>query len=272
MKRLMFAIAVLFALPVSALELNGSFVQGGLVVGKAIPGSTVRLNGESIDVAGNGSFVFGFARDAKPSALLSVTEPGKPRQTRKLVIEPQQYDIQRIDGLPTRKVTPNPADVARIKDDNKKIWAVRGTMTPETRFLSGFTWPVLGRISGVYGSQRILNGKPKNPHNGVDVAAPTGTEIVSPADGVVVLVHQDMFYTGKTLMIDHGLGLTSVYAHMDSIFVIEGQLVEQGQRIGAIGQTGRATGPHLHWGMTWKGVHLDPMLATGPMPERQAKN
>ncbi|MCK5576037.1 MAG: M23 family metallopeptidase, partial [Sphingomonadales bacterium] len=120
--------------------------------------------------------------------------------------------------------------------------------------------------SGVFGSQHILNGKPKSPHNGVDVAAPKGTPIQAPADGVAVLVHQDMFYTGKTMMIDHGLGLTTVYAHMDSISVIEGQVLKQGDAIGTVGQTGRATGAHLHWGMTWKGVHLDPKLATGPMP------
>ena len=258
------AFLALMALPAKAYELDGSFSQGGLVIGQAAPGTQVKLNGEDVNVAANGAFVIGFARDAKPSATLSVTENGKP-QTQHLSIKQIEYKIQRIDGLPTRKVTPNPRDVARIKKDNAGIWKVRGSMNPETRFLSGFIWPVKGPISGVFGSQRILNGKPKSPHNGVDVAAPIGTAIVAPADGVVALVHQDMFYTGKTVMLDHGLGLTTVYAHMDDVSVFEGQVLSQGDMLGTIGKTGRTTGPHLHWGMTWKSTHVDPSLATGPM-------
>ncbi len=263
-------LCTLLAWPVQALELNGSFKQGGLVVGQVRSGATVQFNGEPVDVAANGAFVIGFARDAKPKATLKVIEGGQV-ETRELSIAKQKYKIQRIDGLPSRKVTPNPADVARIKADNSQIWKVRATVNVDTRFLSGFQWPVTGRISGVFGSQRILNGKPKSPHNGVDIAAPRGTEIVSPADGVVALVHQDMFYTGKTVMIDHGLGLTTVYAHMDDVSVIEGQVLSQGDPIGTVGKTGRATGPHLHWGMTWKSTHLDPMLAVGPMPKTTAK-
>ena len=262
--RFLIALLALLALPVQAYELDGSFTQGGLVFGQALPGSQVKLNGEAVEVGENGAFVFGFARDAKPYATLSVTENGQT-QTQQLTIAKQTYKIQRIDGLPTRKVTPNPRDVARIKKDNAGIWKVRGSMSPETRFQSGFIWPVKGPISGVFGSQRILNGKPKSPHNGVDVAAPRGSAIVAPAGGVVALVHQDMFYTGKTVMIDHGLGLTTVYAHMDDVSVIEGQVLSQGDQLGTVGKTGRATGPHLHWGMTWKSTHLDPALVTGPM-------
>ncbi|MCW8916806.1 MAG: M23 family metallopeptidase [Magnetovibrio sp.] len=260
----------LLAIPAQALELNGSFKQGGLVVGQVEPGAQVQLNGEAIEVAANGAFVIGFARDAKPSATLTVITGGKT-DFQKLTIAKQNYKIQRIDGLPSRKVTPNPADVARIKADNAQIWKVRVSMNADTRFLSGFQWPVTGPISGVFGSQRILNGKPKSPHNGVDIAAPRGSTIVTPADGVVALVHQDMFYTGKTVMIDHGMGLTTVYAHMDDVSVIEGQVLIQGDSIGTVGKTGRATGPHLHWGMTWKSTHLDPMLAAGPMSKAEAK-
>lgn len=267
-----FAIALLATFPAQAVELSGSFVQGGLVVGQAQPGSRVTLDGEAVAVAADGAFVFGFARTAKAKAELVVNEPNGARKVQVLDIAPQTYAVQRIDGLPARKVTPKPEDVARIKADNAKIWAVRGTLTPETRFLSGFTWPVTGPISGVFGSQRILNGVAKNPHNGVDVAAPTGTPIVAPAAGVVVLVHDDMFYTGKTVMIDHGLGLTSVYAHMNAITVVKGQVLSQGDAIGTVGKTGRVTGAHLHWGLTWKGVHLDPKLAAGPMPAHTAKN
>jgi len=258
---------VLFSFPAHALDLQGVFKQGGLVIGQTEPGGRVTLDGAAVDVAANGAFVIGFSRDAKPEVKLTVTGLGGRMEERALNIAKQSYKVQRIEGLPSRKVTPNPADVARIKSDNTKIRAVRGSMTLKTRFLSGFKWPVTGRISGVFGSQRVLNGKPKSPHNGVDVAAPRGSTIVAPANGVVVLVAQDMFYTGKTLMIDHGLGLTSVYAHMDDIFVIEGQVLDQGDAIGTVGKTGRATGPHLHWGLTWKSVHLDPMLASGPMPK-----
>lgn len=267
MKKLL-AAALLISAPTyaQALELNGQYMQGGLVVGQARPGATVTLDGKAVDVAQNGAFVFGFGRNAGAKATLRVTE-GTHVVARNLSVAPQTYKVQRIDGLPTRKVTPKPEDVARIKADNAKIGAVRRSLTPDTRFLSGFSWPVQGPISGVFGSQRILNGKPKNPHNGVDVAAPLGTLIVAPADGVVVLVHQDMFYTGKTMMIDHGLGLTTVYAHMDGISVIEGQVLKQGDAIGTVGKTGRVTGAHLHWGMTWKGVHLDPKLASGAMPD-----
>ena len=262
----LFVIACLVALPAHAVELSGQYVQGGLVLGQADAGSRVTLDGETVVVAAGGAFVFGFGRDAKAEAQLVVTAPDGTRDVRTLKVAKQSYKVQRIDGLPTRKVTPNPADVARIKADNTEIWAVRATMTPDPRFLSGFRWPVMGPISGVFGSQRILNGKPKSPHNGVDVAAVRGTAIVAPASGVVVLAHPDMFYTGKTVMIDHGLGLTSVYAHMDSIDVVSGQVVEQGTPIGTVGQTGRATGAHLHWGLTWKGTHLDPKLAAGEMP------
>ena len=184
-----------------------------------------------------------------------------------LRITQREYKIQRIDGLPQKKVTPDPASVKRISIENAMIKKVRAVDTDRAYFASGFDWPVKGPISGVFGSQRVLNGKPKNPHNGVDVAAPQGTAIVAPADGVVALVHGDMFYTGKTVMIDHGHGLTSVYAHMSAILVKDGQKVTRGTPIGKIGKTGRVTGPHLHWGVTLFGTHLDPRLLTGPMPK-----
>jgi len=263
--RILFVLIALFALPAQAVELDGAFKQGGLVIGQTVPSAQVTLDGQAIDIAANGAFVIGFGRDAKAQAVLKVVEPDGKVEERPLTIAKQTYKIQRIDGLPARKVTPKPEDVARIKADNAKIWGVRGSLSADARFLSGFQWPVRGPISGVFGSQRILNGKPKSPHNGVDVAAPTGTPITTPSDGVVALVHDDMFYTGKTVMIDHGLGLTTVYAHMNSIAVIEGQVLAQGDLIGTVGKTGRVTGAHLHWGMTWKSVHLDPMLATGPM-------
>jgi murein DD-endopeptidase MepM/ murein hydrolase activator NlpD len=187
-------------------------------------------------------------------------------ETRALAVKQRQYRIQRIEGLPPDKVAPKKEDLDRIAADATLLRAARGRFTLSSDFLGGFVWPARGRISGVYGSQRILNGEPRNPHLGVDVAAPTGTPVIAAADGVVSLVHQDMFFTGKTVLIDHGLGVGTTYIHMSRIEVTDGQRVKQGQRIGRIGQTGRSTGPHLHWGLTWKGERLDPALLVGPMP------
>ncbi|HER26318.1 MAG TPA: M23 family metallopeptidase [Rhodospirillales bacterium] len=248
-----------------ALELTGNFTQGGLILGQTEIGSRIDLDGTPVKVGDDGRFLLGFGRDAKPQSELVVIGPNGLRGVRALKIEPRTYKVQRIDGLAKRKVTPDPEDTARIIADNKGIKRVRDTLSIRSDFLSGFIWPVRGPISGVFGSLRVLNGIPKNPHNGVDVAAPQGTVIVAPADGIVALAQNDMFYTGKTLMIDHGLGLTSVYAHMSAILVKEGDRVTQGTPIGKIGKTGRVTGPHLHWGVTLKRTHLDPMLLTGPM-------
>ena len=245
--------------------LQGEFTQGGLITGNVWPGSSIQLNGKSVKVSPDGFFVLGFGRDAEPEATLNVTFPDGSVEDIPLEITKRKFKVQRIDGLPKRKVTPRPEDVKRIREDNAQIAQVRRLNTDDAYFSSGFIWPLKGRVSGVFGSQRILNGKPKSPHNGVDVAAPKGAEIIAPADGVVALVHQDMFYSGKTLMIDHGHGLSSVYIHMNEILVAEGQQVAQGDPIGKVGMTGRATGPHLHWGVTLFGTHLDPALAAGPM-------
>ena len=247
------------------IVLNGEFTQGGLIIGNVWPGSLVSLDGKPVKVSKEGSFLLGFGRDAKLDASLSIKFPDGSSETYPVEIVKRNFDVQRIDGLPKRKVTPKPEDVKRIKEDNAKIAQVRKLETEMPYFESGFIWPLKGRISGVYGSPRILNGKPKSPHNGVDVAAETGTEIVAPADGVVALVHQDMFYSGKTLMIDHGHGLSTVYIHMSDILVEDGQKVAQGDPIGKVGMSGRATGPHLHWGMSLFATHLDPALAAGPM-------
>lgn len=253
--------------PASALELIGNFTQGGLVIGQAEPGSRIELDGEAVVVSGDGHFLLGFGRNAEAKSALVVISPDGAQQTRALTVTARKYREQRINGLPKRKVTPAPDDLARIAADNKIIVATRAEITRRTYFKSGFTWPVKGPISGVFGSMRILNGKPKNPHNGVDVAASQGTVIVAPADGVVTVSHPSMFYTGKTVMLDHGFGLTSVYAHMSAILVKQGDVVAQGTPIGKIGKTGRVTGPHLHWGVTLKKTHLDPQLLTGPMPK-----
>ena len=258
----------LFGMPraAHALELNGKFTQGGLVIGHAAPGSKVFLDGQPIAAATDGSFLVGFGRDAATTAALRVVPPDGKVETRRLAVAPRKYLVQRINGLPKRVVTPNPEDLARIKKDIAEIHAVRRETTLKPFFESGFVWPVTGRISGVFGSQRVLDGKPRAPHNGVDIAAAKGTPIHACADGTVALVNRHMFLTGETVMIDHGLGLTSVYIHMSQVAVKVGDKVTKGQPIGAVGMTGRATGPHLHWGVSWHGTHLDPALLVGPQP------
>jgi len=250
------------------LALDGAMTQGGLVIGRTEPGARVRVGGKAVRVSPEGEFLIGFGRDAKPDASLLVHHPDGTRTERTLAVAPRAYKVQRIDGLPSRQVTPKkPEDLERIREDNAMIAGVRQRDTAQTGFASGFQWPATGPVSGVFGTQRILNGKPRSPHNGVDVAAPRGSTVTAAAAGTVALVHQDMFFTGKTVMIDHGHGLSSVYVHMDDILVAQGQRVAKGTPIGIVGKTGRTTGPHLHWGVSLFGTHLDPSLLAGPMGE-----
>jgi murein DD-endopeptidase MepM/ murein hydrolase activator NlpD len=258
---------------VAAADLTLSYapIQGGLVKGSTAPGAVVTLDGKGVAVSKSGLFVLGFGRDAEPTASLVVRLPGGKIDRQQLAVKQRKYKIQRIDGLPGRKVSPQKKDMTRIVAERDQLGAARRVMSEEIGFAGGFTWPVKGRISGIYGSQRILNGKPRRPHLGVDIAAPEGTPIVAAAEGRVVLAHQDMFFTGKTVLIDHGLGVGTTYIHMSAIEVRNGALVRRGQLIGRIGKTGRATGPHLHWGLTWRGLRLDPALLVGPMPKVSAK-
>lgn len=245
--------------------LEGNQTQGGLIFGMTEPGNRVELNGQALKLSINGRFLIGFGRNAEKMATLKITDLNGMVNTQILRVSSRTYKTQRINGLTSRKVTPKPEDVVRIRSDNADIARVRALDTRQAYFSSGFIWPVTGPVSGVFGSQRILNGKPKNPHNGTDIAALEGTIIKAPADGVVALVHKDMFYTGNTLMLDHGFGLTSVYAHMSASLVNEGDLVKQGTPIGKVGKTGRVTGAHLHWGVTLNHTHLDPALIAGDM-------
>jgi len=249
-----------------SVSFTGNFVQGGLAIGHTLPGARVRFAGKQVRVSAEGLFLIGFGRDAGPTTSLEVVIPGGMAESRILTIGKRDYDIQRIEGLPQKKVTPDAVALKRINADNALIRLAREEDRDRADFSSGFDWPLRGRVSGVYGSQRILNGKPRNPHNGVDIAAPEGTLITVPASGVVAMAHEDMFFTGKTVMLDHGHGLTSVYAHMSEILVKQGQWVAKGASLGRVGRSGRATGAHLHWGVTWFKTHLDPMLLTGPMP------
>ncbi len=265
--RAVFLVVLLAVAPAAAgdeVSFSGDLVQGGLVVGRVEAGARVTVDGRQVRVSPEGLFLIGFGRDAPPQLEVRVTLSGGALLVRRLAVEGRQYDEQRIDGLPGRQVTPGAAELERIGADNAAIAAVRRRDLGQAFFASGFAWPVRGRLSGLFGTRRILNGQPRSPHNGVDVAADRGAQVRAAADGVVALAHADMFYTGKTLMIDHGHGLTTVYAHMSEILVDQGQRVARGEAVGRVGATGRATGPHLHWGVSLFGTHLDPALLAGP--------
>jgi murein DD-endopeptidase MepM/ murein hydrolase activator NlpD len=249
------------------LELEGIFAQGGLVRGQVPPGSEIRFAGRLLHLDPAGRFLFGFGRDEASGESLRVRYPDGSRFERRLEIQKRAYQIQRIDGLPPRAVSPSAQDLVRIRADARLIEAAQARDSAAGAIAPAFVWPVTGPISGVYGSQRILNGEPRAPHRGVDIAAPAGAPVSAMADGVVSVAAGDMYFTGKTVMIDHGYGLHSVYAHLSELGVKVGQAVRKGQPIGRVGATGRATGPHLHWGVYWFDQALDPALLVGPMPQ-----
>ena len=266
MRALALTLLLLVAWPVQALELKGEIAQGGLVVGRAAPGSKVTLDGRDVPVAADGHFAFGFAYDAEPTADLVARDPAGAVERRTLSVVQRQFQIQRIDGLPPAMVTPPPEVLERIMQENIRINEALRVVSPVAHFAQGWRWPATGPITGVFGSQRILNGKPRSVHYGVDVAAPKGTPIVAAAAGTVTLAG-DLYFSGNTVFVDHGVGVNSSYLHMDTIVVKEGDTVQAGQKIGTLGATGRATGPHLHWGLNWFAVRLDPALVAPPMPE-----
>ncbi len=249
------------------LDLSGKFVQGGLVTGMTEPNAKVLFEGRPVSVSKAGRFVFGFGRDFKEKATLIIRFADGREMMRSLKIEKRKYEIERVDGLPAGKVTPSEKFLKRIRKENGEIARIRGIDTDTEWFLSGWKWPALGRVSGVYGSQRVLNGIPKRPHFGLDVAAPVGTDVFASTDGMVRMTEKDLYYTGGTVMIDHGHGLVSVYSHLSKITVPVGKTVHQGDKIGEIGATGRASGPHLDWRLNWFKERLDPELLLGEMPK-----
>lgn len=265
-------VLALTALPARAepLALAGPFVQGGLVEGRTAPDAAVTLDGRTVPVAPDGRFLLGFGREAPEAALLVVRVPDGTTETRTLAIAGRTYGEQRIDGLPARKVTPREEDLARIRADQQAVEAARAVYTPRAYFDGDWRWPTVGIVTGVYGTARFLNGEPRQPHYGIDIAAPEGTPVVAPADGRITLAHPDMFFTGKTVIMDHGLGLSSTFIHMSEIAVAEGQEVRKGEIIGRVGSTGRSTGPHLDWRINLLETRLDPALVAGPMPEPAA--
>ncbi len=254
------------AVAAEPVTLRGEFRQGGMIIGQAPTGSVVTLDERRLRVSPSGDFVFGFDRDHPATAELIVQLPDGARWSRRLEVASREYAIQRIDGLPPKQVTPDPESLARIRQEGAMASAARRTDDPRLDFKQAFIWPSIGPISGVYGSQRILNGEPRRPHYGVDVAAPTGTPVRAPAAGVVTLAHPDMYFSGGTLILDHGHGVSSSFLHLSKILVTQGQRVEQGEKIAEIGATGRVTGAHLDWRMNWFDQRIDPQLLVGPMP------
>lgn len=245
------------------LALEGQWQQGGMVIGKAPEGTQLWLDEQPVRVAASGEFVFGFNRDQGPEVQLRWQQAGTPGQG-SLAVAARRYDIQRVNGVASKYVTPDPKVAARIKEDNRKVAAARSRDDARLDFLPGFIWPAQGRVSGVYGSQRIFNGEPRNPHFGLDIAAPEGAAVVAPAAGVVSLAEPDLYFSGGTLIVDHGHGISSTFIHLSAIEVKPGQRVVQGQRIARVGSTGRSTAPHLDWRVNWFQVRLDPALLLPP--------
>ena len=249
------------------LRLTGTPEQGGLLRGEVDRGARVTLDGKPIRVAPDGDFIIGFGRDAAGEAALDVVFTDGTRAHRVLAVAPRHWDVRRIDGLPREMVTPSPAELARIKTEEGLADAARAIDSDALGFEGKPLWPVIGRISGVFGSQTVLDGVPHAPHTGVDIAAPAGSPVKASLAGRVTLAAPDFFLTGGTVIIDHGYGLSSVYIHLASLAVKQDEAVTQGQLIGTLGATGRATGPNLHWGINWFQLRLDPERLAGPMPK-----
>ena len=239
--------------------LEGNFVQGGLVIGKVNKNLDVKFKEKVLRKTSDGSFVIGFGRDHPKEANLYFFI-NQNWILKKLDIKQRKYKTQVINGLEKKMVTPPKSFWDRIKKENKVIKEVRSLDSDVDFIFQKFDWPTKGVISGVFGSQRVLNGKPKRPHYGVDIAAPEGTDILAPTEAIVRMAEKDLYYTGGTVMLDHGHGVTSVYSHLSSINVKVGDKINKGQKIGEVGSTGRSTGPHLDWRINWFSERLDPAL------------
>jgi murein DD-endopeptidase MepM/ murein hydrolase activator NlpD len=249
-----------------ALELKGVWQQGAIIYGQVAPGMKVEFQGRNLRLTEDGQFVLGLGRDAVKTATITTLNTAGQQQVYTYAVKQRKYQIQKVTGVPQATVTPDPEQVERSRREAQMAADARKGDLPLAGFMQAFQWPIVGRISGVYGSQRFYNGVAGSPHYGVDVARPTGSLVSAPASGQVTLVHPDMFFSGGTLIIDHGHGISSTFIHLSKILVKEGDVIRQGQAIAKVGQTGRATGPHLDWRMNWFEERLDPQLLVGPMP------
>jgi len=264
--RFLLASALIFVCSTAlAVELTGTAIQGGLIFGQAEPGSNVLLDGDAIAISADGHFVIGFGRDETGTRKLEVMPVNGEIFQKDLTVQKREYAIERVDGLPPATVTPDPSSLARIKEDGRMVANARLHRDKQAYYAKGFTWPAKGRISGVYGSQRVLNGEPRRPHFGLDIAAPEGSDVYAPADGLITMAHPDLYFSGGTIILDHGQGLSSSFLHMSKILVEAGTFVKQGELIGRVGSTGRASGPHLDWRMNWLDRRVNPQPLLGPM-------
>ncbi len=241
-----------------SIEFTGKFFQGHFIVGKTDPNAKIIIDKKNVKVSDDGYFVFGIDRDRKFDLKITKVLDNKKDIFIKKIFK-RKYNIQRIDGLPENKVTPPESVYKRIKEENNKIGEARAINSDLIFFKDKFIMPVDGIISGVYGSQRILNGKPKWPHYGIDIAAKKGTPIKSSGRGVVTMAEKDLYYTGGTIIMDHGHGISTIYSHLENVLVSVGDQINQGDIIGTVGSTGRSTGPHLDFRVNWFQTRLDPM-------------
>ena len=256
--RLIFLVFFFSTTNLNAIEFKGKFLQGHYIIGITDPFAEIIIDKKKVKVSKDGFFVFGIDRDRKFDVTITKILNGNKEKITKKVLK-RKYNIQRIDGLEESKVTPTESVYKRIKEENNKIGEARAINSDLPFFKNQFIMPVKGIISGVYGSQRILNGKPKWPHYGIDIAAEKGTKIKSSATGVVTMAETDLYYTGGTIIMDHGHGISTIYSHLATLNVQVGDEVLQGDIIGTVGSTGRSTGPHLDFRVNWFQTRLDPM-------------
>jgi murein DD-endopeptidase MepM/ murein hydrolase activator NlpD len=248
------------AIPARATVLPASVQQGSLVIGTTHPAAVVEYGGRTLRVSPDGRFAFGVGRDAIGPVSVKVKQPATGVIEHRIAVTPRDWPIERIDGVPPATVNPPPEIAERIAREQALVAAARTRDDARTDFTAAFLWPVQGRISGRFGNQRIYNGTPKSPHSGMDIAAANGTPVRAPAAGIVTFAAPDLYLTGGTVVIDHGAGVSSNFLHLSRIDVKVGDRVEQGEVFAAVGSTGRSTGPHLHWGMNWFDVRIDPLL------------
>jgi murein DD-endopeptidase MepM/ murein hydrolase activator NlpD len=256
--RLFSLIILLTSTQLNAIEFKGKFLQGHYIVGITDPSAKIIVDKKEVKVSKDGYFVFGIDRDRKFDLTITKTIAGKKEIITKQV-QKRKYNIQRIDGLDEKKVTPPESVYKRIKEENNRIGKARAINSDLPFFKNQFIMPVEGIISGVYGSQRILNGKPRWPHYGIDIAAKQGTMIKSSGSGIVTMAEDDLYYTGGTIIMDHGHGISTIYSHLENVMVSVGDKINQGDIIGTVGSTGRSTGPHLDFRVNWFQTRLDPM-------------
>ena len=256
--RLFFIIIFFASTQLNAIEFKGKFFQGHYIIGVTNPSAKILIGKKEVKVSKDGYFVFGIDRDRKFDVTITKIINDKKEVVIKKVLK-RKYNIQRIDGLEESKVTPPESVYKRIKEENNKIGEARAINSDLPFFKNQFIMPVEGIISGVYGSQRILNGKPRWPHYGIDIAAKQGTMIKSSGSGTVTMAEEDLYYTGGTIIMDHGHGISSIYSHLETVMVSVGDKINQGDIIGTVGSTGRSTGPHLDFRINWFQTRLDPM-------------